>query len=493
MTDLDPFDVRLEARLVAHAATARPLHDPGTVARAAIERAGSGHGWRPVAGRGSTRASALAIAATLALLAILGYSALVGGTLRRSTPLPSPQAIAPSPQAIAPSPLASLQPETPAPLAGTFSATGRLAFARYQHVALLLADGRVLVLGTGANDLAPPAEIYDPASGQFSTVDVEPLRRREDDRDAFSATVLEDGLVLIAGGQRPPVDLNNHSTVRDDAYLFDPVDGTVESVGPMSASRSGHVAVLLDDGRVLLAGGLRGEGPLRSASQAAAEVFDPATRSFIAVGPMTTDRTRSVDADLVALKLPSGRVLVHGGRHVVDDAAAMILEESDAEATDEVFVPGPDEFRPGPPGVEAGDPAAITFLDGDRILRYDLATGVATDMTPEDPALVREYGVHCPKLPFGCSGGWTAAGLGDGRFLLVGGFDGLPGRKPGGDWGDTRTTAEVVDPLTGTSVRTGPTLEVRRAHTVTLLADGRALVIGGLPGMQSAEIFTPLP
>src|SRR6188472_2553618 len=71
MTDLDPFDVRLEARLVAHAATARPLHDPGTVARAAIERAGSGHGWRPVAGRGSTRASALAIAATLALLAIL--------------------------------------------------------------------------------------------------------------------------------------------------------------------------------------------------------------------------------------------------------------------------------------------------------------------------------------------------------------------------------------------------------------------------------------
>ena len=55
------------------------------------------------------------------------------------------------------------------PSTGRFAPTGPLVTGRYEHAAVALADGRVLVAG-GSNDHGNPltAEIYDPAAGTFT-------------------------------------------------------------------------------------------------------------------------------------------------------------------------------------------------------------------------------------------------------------------------------------------------------------------------------------
>src|SRR3954451_7091127 len=57
---------------------------------------------------------------------------------------------------------------------GTFNATGSMTVTRRGHTATLLADGRVLMAGgwanleSAANSLSS-AEVYDPATGTFSS------------------------------------------------------------------------------------------------------------------------------------------------------------------------------------------------------------------------------------------------------------------------------------------------------------------------------------
>jgi hypothetical protein len=74
------------------------------------------------------------------------------------------------------------------------------------------------------------------------------------------------------------------------AFLFDPATGSVTPTGSLRVARFGHAAVRLDDGRVLVAGGMGQRddgtfGELRSA-----ELFDPRTGSFESTGPMTLAR-----------------------------------------------------------------------------------------------------------------------------------------------------------------------------------------------------------
>ena len=72
----------------------------------------------------------------------------------------------------------------------------------------------------------------------------------------------------------------------------------------MEVERAAHTATLLEDGRVLVTGGIRaGEAALASA-----EVYDPSARDFSAAGAMT-----SVRSGHTATLLRSGLVLLAGG------------------------------------------------------------------------------------------------------------------------------------------------------------------------------------
>jgi hypothetical protein len=85
--------------------------------------------------------------------------------------------------------------------------------------------------------------------------------------------------------------------------------------------------------------------------------------------------------------------------------------------------------------------------------------------------------------------GHTATLLPDGRVLLVGGV--------GPGW-TFLGSAELFDPATGRSESVGSMTVPRESHTATLLADGRVVVIGGHSGRRqdmevhaSAEAFSP--
>ena len=112
-------------------------------------------------------------------------------------------------------------------------------------------------------------------------------------RQHHSATLLDDGRVLLAAG----------STT--SAELYDPAMGTFTATGSLSAPREDHTATLLPGGQVLIVGGLSHE-PF--AVLATAEIYDPATGTFAETTPMSRARLQHT-----ATLLPDGRVLVAGG------------------------------------------------------------------------------------------------------------------------------------------------------------------------------------
>jgi len=162
------------------------------------------------------------------------------------------------------------------PKTGRFTPTGSMATAPVLETATLLRDGEVLVVGSGgASDSLATAELYDPANGTFSATGSMTATQRLD-----TATLLADGSVLVTGSlfdQSVP-------THRPSAELYDPASGRFKPAGPMSAYRDNATATLLNDGRVLIVGGSNDSGtPLASA-----ELYDPAANAFSPTGPSIT-------------------------------------------------------------------------------------------------------------------------------------------------------------------------------------------------------------
>ncbi len=194
------------------------------------------------------------------------------------------------------------------PATGEFIATGAMKATRARHSATLLASGplagNVLIAGgtsdENGGDVAT-AELYDPVTGQFTSTG-----RMSTPRETHSATWLSPGVVagalagsvLIAGG-------GDVSAPSDSAEVFNPETATFSPVGAMTTARTLQAAVLLANGRVLIAGG---QG---SAAEflLSAELFDPAHATFSATGPM-----HNIHAGATVTVLENGDALIAGGR-----------------------------------------------------------------------------------------------------------------------------------------------------------------------------------
>jgi hypothetical protein len=136
--------------------------------------------------------------------------------------------------------------------------SGSLTQAREGHTAVLLADGRLLVIGGTAAvttdysfgyDHRPKsgAEVYDPVTGAWTATGS--LRMG---RHGFTATLLRNGTVLVAGG--------NTSGYFTPPELYDPTAGTWRPTPPMIRQREFHTATLLPNGKVLVIGGFERGG-----------------------------------------------------------------------------------------------------------------------------------------------------------------------------------------------------------------------------------------
>ena len=194
---------------------------------------------------------------------------------------------------------------------GVAFTTGAPLHSRFGATATLLEDGRVLLAAGSAVELvggqvmeAPTAiaELYDPASGQF-TATAGPLNQA---RFGHSANLLPDGRVLIYGGS------NNLSTPLP-AELYDSQTQRFISAQPPEANvRSNHVALALQDGKI----GIFGGQDFFNVPIATNFRFDPTHDAFEPLIELAHARTQAQGT-----LLTDGRVLLAGGRTLTPDVA----------------------------------------------------------------------------------------------------------------------------------------------------------------------------
>jgi len=191
------------------------------------------------------------------------------------------------------------------PATGTWTNTGSLNTARQTHTATLLPNGLVLVAGGDNNSgTLSSAELYDSATGTWTNTGSLDIARVD-----HTSTLLPDGLVLVAGGE---IFVGTNGSVLASAELYDPATGTWTNTGSLNTARTGHTATLLPNGLVLVAGGtdLPTDGYGSSGDMlTSAELYDPATGTWTNTGSMQT-----ACYDHTATLLADGNVLVAAGR-----------------------------------------------------------------------------------------------------------------------------------------------------------------------------------
>ena len=148
---------------------------------------------------------------------------------------------------------------------GTWTATGSLNAARYDHTATLLPTGKVLVAGGYNGSPLASAELYDPPTGTWTVTESLATARSE-----HTATLLPNGKVLVAGGTNTDSNLAS-------AELYDPASGTWTATGSLGTGRQSPTATLLPTGKVLVAGGF---GGFPATELASAELYDPASGTW---------------------------------------------------------------------------------------------------------------------------------------------------------------------------------------------------------------------
>jgi N-acetylneuraminic acid mutarotase len=147
------------------------------------------------------------------------------------------------------------------------------------------------------------AELYNPATGTWALTG-----SMNDAREGQTATLLRDGEVLVAGG----APAGTTFSVLSSAELYNPATGTWALTGSMNAGRVGQSATLLDNGTVLVAGGYNA----KASAVTSAELYNPATGKWALTGSMTFPR-EGQQANL----LNNGDVLVTAGTIAITNSS----------------------------------------------------------------------------------------------------------------------------------------------------------------------------
>jgi len=324
---------------------------------------------------------------------------------------------------------------------GKISEIGKLSEARASHTATRLDDGKVLIAGGMERNgvFFDNADIFDPKTDKFTQSKNKMTKKRV----SHSATRLRDGRVLIAGGW------SNQDSPEMSAEIFDTRTGKFTSVGDLNRRRAAHTETLLEDGRVLFTGGFDGTQSLDEV-----EVFDPKTNIFTLVGKMSNARLAHT-----ATKLADGKIFLAGGE----------IDRGQILSSAEIFDPRTNSFSPVKNAMTAVryKHDAILLVDG-RVLIFGGSD--SRDWRGQ----YKSAEIFNPK-----TGEFTPAGeMNFARFKIDGTTVLLPDGKVFIGGGSER--AEVFDPRTSTFTKTEGNLGVPIHYaSVTLLKDGRALVVGG--------------
>jgi hypothetical protein len=344
-----------------------------------------------------------------------------------------------------------------------FVPTGSLTTARYYHSATLLTTGIALAAGgigpvpggTGALGELASAELYNPGTGVFTPTAVS----LNTARDQHSASLLNNGSVLIAGGSGGDGELAS-------AELYNPTTAAFTYTGYLTTARYEHTATVLPDGTVLIAGGYGSAGVLASA-----EIYSPATGQFnVATGALNDARFGAT-----ATLLPTGMVLIAGGANLNGPLSSA-----------ELYDPAMQTFTPTTNLNVARSSATATLLNTGKVLIADgydyLTTGPLTSAEIYDPIA----GTFTPTTGNEAATGWlgTATLIGDGTVLIAGSAE-------------NSAIPEVYAPSTGTFSVIEALNTPRDLQTATTLPNGNVLIAGGHSNVSNsvlaaAELYEPL-
>ncbi len=349
--------------------------------------------------------------------------------------------------------------------AQTFTSTGSMIYARAHHTATLLNNGMVLIAGgtAGSAPLAS-AELYDPATGTFAITG-----SMNTARAAAKAVLLNDGKVLISGG-------DSGTKAIATAELYDPETGAFASIENMNFPRYQATVTLLKNGKVLIAGGWTGStNPPDGSPLSNAELYDPETKEFALIGPLTCPRYLHT-----AALLEDGQVLLAGGSLAPNSNYLTSAELYDSEE-------GPFKASAGSMNTGREWYATVLLRNGKVLIAGGWRDALPNHLVdaelyePDIDAFVSTGSMNIDRY------GHVGTLLNDGKVLITGGSSlNYPGK----------TTAELYDPATGVFTFTSDMTVFRSSHTATLLNNGKVLITGGgnVSGiLASAELYSPTP
>ena len=282
-------------------------------------------------------------------------------------------------------------------------------------------------------------------------------------RVGASAATLPNGRILFAGG-----DSGNGPTASADSFN---TDGTISAAPPMMYARSKHVSVALQDGRVLVAGGLTTGGVATNT----AEIFDPVANSWTSVALGMTEARSGATAAV----LQDGRVLVAGGQNGTAISSTL-----------EIFDPVASAFSAAGMMSSPRSQHAMAVLQDGRVLIVGGNNGTAPVASTSIFDPVAGTVSAGPALNM-ARYGHSATTLLNGMVVVIGGNNGnaVPAQMD-------VTPAELFDPTTGKFSTLATNLTTpREGHLAILLPNNNSVLIAGGTSagtaVASAELFTP--
>jgi len=138
------------------------------------------------------------------------------------------------------------------PTTNTFVRAGNLSETRVGHIAVLLPSGKVLVAGgfikpPPSAEVTKSAEVFDPATRMWTKIP-----DMATPRGNATATLVKNGLVMIAGGRVELTPLNY-------VDFYDEKTNTWQSGSPMVLPHALHTATAMSNGDVIVTGSANGE------------------------------------------------------------------------------------------------------------------------------------------------------------------------------------------------------------------------------------------